>query len=74
MQALSASRDRDFRNAAMLRDLGVAYAKTGQGGMASLVTAERFALSGRLDDALIHATRAAGLCRGGPPLTIARRM
>jgi predicted Zn-dependent protease len=65
LQALSASRDRDFRNGAMLRDLGVAYAKTGQNGMASLVTAERFALSGRLDDALIHATRAAGLLPRG---------
>jgi predicted Zn-dependent protease len=68
LQALSTARDRDFRNPMMLRDLAVAYAKTGQDGMASLVTAERFALMGRLPDALIHANRAAGLLpRGSTP-------
>ena len=65
LEALSTARDRDFRNAMMLRDLAVAYAKTGQNGMASLVTAERFALTGRLSDALIHANRALGLLPRG---------
>ncbi|MDX5412637.1 MAG: tetratricopeptide repeat protein, partial [Rhodobacterales bacterium] len=65
LEALSTARDRDFRNPMMLRDLAVAYARTGQDGMASLVTAERFALMGRLPDALIHANRAAGLLPRG---------
>lgn len=70
---LTAARDRDFRNAAMLRDLAVAYAKTGQEGMAALVTAERFALQGRLPDALIHANRAVGLLpRGSAPFNRAQ--
>jgi predicted Zn-dependent protease len=68
LQALQTARDRDFRNPMMLRDLAVAYAKTGQDGMASLVTAERFALTGRLEDALIHASRAVDLLpRGSAP-------
>ena len=73
LEALSAARDRDFRNPTMLRDLAVAYAKTGQDGMASLVTAERFALLGRLPDALIHATRASALLpRGSAPFNRAQ--
>lgn len=73
LEALITARDRDFRNPLMLRDLAVAYAKTGQNGMASLVTAERFALMGRLPDALIHANRAAGLLpRGSAPFNRAQ--
>lgn len=73
LEALTASRDRDFRNAMMLRDLAVAYARAGQEGMASLVTAERFALQGRLADALIHANRAVGLLpRGSAPFNRAQ--
>ena len=73
LQALTTARDRDFRNAMMLRDLAVAYARTGQDGMASLVTAERFALMGRLPDALIHANRALGLLpRGSAPFNRAQ--
>jgi len=48
-----------------MRDLGVAHAKTGSPGMASVVTAERYALQGRLEDAAIHATRASGLLPRG---------
>jgi predicted Zn-dependent protease len=48
-----------------MRDLAVAYAKSGQNGMASLVTAERYAMIGRLEDAEIHATRASGLLPNG---------
>ncbi len=55
---LEASRTRDFRDARVLRDLGSAYAQTGQHGMASLAAAERYALSNRMDDAEIHARRA----------------
>ena len=58
MQVLEKARTIDFRDGAMLRDLSVAYARSGQRGMASVVTAERYALMGRMDDALIHAKRA----------------
>ena len=52
----------------MLRDLAVAYAKTGNTGMASEATAQRYALQGRLHDAGIHANRALGLLpRGSAP-------
>lgn len=73
LDALVTARGRDFRNQMMLRDLAVAYAKTGQDGMASLVTAERYALMGRLPDALIHANRASGLLpRGSAPFNRAQ--
>ncbi len=65
--ALSKARDRDFRSASLLRDLAQAYAKTGNMPMASLLTAERYALQGKLEDAKLHAERAAGqLPRGAP--------
>ncbi len=68
LPVLEKSRSRDFRDGSMLRDLSVAYAKTGKPGMAALVTAERYALSGRLEDAGIHAKRAVGLLpRGSGP-------
>lgn len=58
----------DYRDGSMLRDLSVAYAKSGQTGMAALVTAERYALRGRLSDAGIHAKRASDLlARGSGP-------
>ncbi|MHA6261608.1 M48 family metalloprotease [Arenibacterium sp. CAU 1754] len=62
---LEKARARDFRDARLLRDLSVAYAKTGQPGMAAMVTAERYAIQGRLDDAGIHAKRATGLLPRG---------
>ncbi|MEM6371339.1 MAG: M48 family metalloprotease [Pseudomonadota bacterium] len=65
LPALERARAIDFRDGSMLRDLSVAYARTGQTGMASLVTAERYALRGRLDDAGIHAKRATGLLAEG---------
>ncbi|SLN36035.1 TPR repeat-containing protein YfgC precursor [Falsiruegeria litorea R37] len=60
LATLEKARDREARDARMLRDLGVAYASTGQNGMASLVTAERYALQGRSEDAELHARRAVG--------------
>jgi predicted Zn-dependent protease len=63
--ALERAREIDFRDGSMLRDLSVAYAKTGQRGMASLITAERYALRGNLKDAGIHAKRATGLLPEG---------
>jgi len=62
---LEQARAIDFRDGSMLRDLSVAYARSGQRGMASLVTAERYALSGRLEDAGIHAKRATDLLPEG---------
>ncbi len=67
LSVLKTSRQKDFRNIRMLRDLAVAYSKTGQNGMASLITAERFALQGKTKDAKIHARRALdNLPRGSP--------
>ena len=65
LPALERARRIDFRDGSMLRDLSVAYARTGQRGMASLITAERYALRGRLEDAGIHAKRATGLLPEG---------
>jgi len=68
LDTLERARARDFRDARVLRDLSLAYARNGQQGMAALVTAERFALAGRLDDAGLHARRAViQLRRGSPP-------
>lgn len=58
--ALEKARARDPQDARMMRDLAMAYAKSGNNGMASLATAERYAIQGRLKDADIHAKRAAG--------------
>jgi predicted Zn-dependent protease len=65
LNALEKSRRQDFRDGSMLRDLATAYAKSGQTGMAVLISAERSALSGRLKDAGIHAKRASGLLAEG---------
>lgn len=65
LDVLEKARARDFRNGRLLRDLGQAYAQNGQNGMASLSTAERYALGGRLRDAEIHARRASGLLPRG---------
>lgn len=65
LKALENSRSRDFTDARVLRDLAQTYAKLGRNGMASVVTAERYALRGRLKDARIHAKRAADLLPRG---------
>ncbi|MFQ6552458.1 M48 family metalloprotease [Aestuariibius insulae] len=65
LDALERARARDGEDPRILRDLGQAYAKAGNNGMASLVTAERYALSGRLQDAALHAERASGLLPRG---------
>ena len=68
LRTLEEARDRDWRDNRVLRDLAVAYAKTGNTGMASEATAQRYALQGRLHDAGIHANRALGLLpRGSAP-------
>jgi predicted Zn-dependent protease len=67
LRALTDARSRDGRDPRMLRDLAVAYARAGNNGMASSVTAERYALVGNLKTAKIHAERAVGLLPTGSP-------
>ncbi|MCF2903730.1 M48 family metalloprotease [Octadecabacter sp. CECT 8868] len=68
VRTLERARALDGQSSGVLRDLGQAYALTGQPGLASLATAERYALQGRMEDAVIHATRAADrLPRGSAP-------
>ncbi|MCE8518690.1 M48 family metalloprotease [Ruegeria pomeroyi] len=67
LEVLERARAREYRDLRMLRDLAVAYAKLGNNGMASMVTAERYALQGRPEDALIHAKRAVGALPTGSP-------
>lgn len=68
VRTLERARALDGQSSAILRDLGQAYARTDQPGLASLATAERYALQGRLDDAIVHAQRASDrLPRGSAP-------
>lgn len=67
LQVLERAQARDGNDTRMLRDLAVAYARAGQNGMASVVTAERYAVQGRLKDAAVHANRALGLLPRGSP-------
>ena len=65
LSAMERARARDFRDSRLLRDMSLAYAKLGQNGMAAVVTAERYALLGRMDDAGLHAKRAVALLPRG---------
>ncbi len=65
LKTLKRSYARDPRDGRMLRDLGVAYAKTGNPGMASITTAERYALASNFKLAAVHATRAEKLLPQG---------
>ncbi len=65
VQVLEKSRALDGRDARVVRDLAAAHAKLGNRGMASVLTAERYAMSGRLKDASIHAKRASDLLPRG---------
>jgi predicted Zn-dependent protease len=65
LPVLEKARARDGQDARVLRDLAQSYAKLKQPGMASVVTAERYALQGRMKDAGIHAKRAVGLLPRG---------
>jgi len=65
VRTLERARALDAHSSSTLRDLAQAYARTGQPGLASLATAERYVLQGRANDARLHATRAADrLSRG----------
>ncbi|MEM1428440.1 MAG: M48 family metalloprotease [Pseudomonadota bacterium] len=65
LEVLQRARARDPYNPALLRDLAQAQARLGQRGAASLSTAERYALAGRLKDAAIHAKRATDILPRG---------
>ena len=65
LRTLEQARARDGRDPRMMRDLATAYARAGNNGMASVTTAERYAILGDLKNAAIHAKRAAGLLPQG---------
>lgn len=65
LRTLEKARSLDFRDGRILRDLAVAYAKTGNPGMAAVASGERYALQGRMKDAGIQAKRALGLLPEG---------
>jgi len=67
VEVLEAARARDRYNSGLLRDLAVAYARTGDHGRASLATAERYALRRDHAGAAVHANRAAGQLPVGSP-------
>ena len=67
LTVLTKARALDDADASTLRNLGVVYSRLGQPGNASLATAERFVLLGRLRDAEIHAKRAAARLSEGSP-------
>ena len=65
LSVLKKAREIDFRNTRLLRDLAITYSQLGKNNMAALVTAERYALTGNIKDAIIHARRASkGLPNG----------
>lgn len=59
LPVLVSARTKDVADARVLRDLAVAYARSKKPGMASVVTAERYMIQGRPNDARLHAKRAA---------------
>ncbi|MEM9496751.1 MAG: M48 family metalloprotease [Pseudomonadota bacterium] len=58
LEYLETARARDARDGRVLRDLARAYAQQGKRGMASVVTAERYAMYNKMEDAALHARRA----------------
>jgi predicted Zn-dependent protease len=67
LEVLTRAQARDPFDPRMLRDLGLAHARAGQPGLAAAVTAERYAILGRMDDAEALANRAIALLPQGSP-------
>lgn len=67
LEALSKARDLDELSSRLLHDLALAHAKIGNRGMAALITAERFSLMGRFNDAKHQAEIAGALLPEGSP-------
>ncbi|MEO0819320.1 MAG: hypothetical protein AAF074_02740, partial [Pseudomonadota bacterium] len=67
LNVLERARRADPGDASMMRSLAVAYDRAGDRGMATLLTAERYAVTGRREDALLHAKRATRILPDGSP-------
>lgn len=67
LKVLKAARSADLADASALRNLAVAYDRAGDRGMATLSTAERYALVGNLRNAIPLARRAAKILPEGSP-------
>lgn len=67
LAVLQEAQSADRGDASALRDLALAFARAGDTGMATLATAERFALVGRSRDAVLHAKRASKILPQGSP-------
>ena len=67
LEVLQNARRRDLGDATALRALATAYSRAGDQGMAGLATAERYALTGHIRDARVHARRAASVMPEGSP-------
>ena len=65
LKILQKARNLDNRDARILRDIGTAFARSGQQGQAVLAIAERYALQGNMQNAAIQAKRAEDLLPRG---------
>jgi predicted Zn-dependent protease len=65
LKILQKARNLDNRDARILRDIGTAFARSGQQGQAVLAIAERYALQGNMENAAIQAKRAEDLLPRG---------
>jgi predicted Zn-dependent protease len=67
LEVLESARRADSGDISLLRDLAVAYDRAGERGMATLLTAERLAVGGDREDAVLLAGRASALLPEGSP-------
>lgn len=67
LQVLKDARTDDLADVAALRDLATAYSRAGDQGMATLATAERYALVGDAESAVSLAKRASKILPNGSP-------
>lgn len=67
LAVLQDARNDDLADVAVLRDLATAYDRAGDTGMATLATAERYALVGNVINAISLARRAANIMPEGSP-------
>ena len=67
LRILKAARSADLADLSALRALSTAYERAGNRGMATLATAERYALTGDIESAIVLAKRAAGILPKGSP-------
>lgn len=67
LKVLQSARADDLADASALRDLALAYQRAGDDGMATLATAERYALNGDVKGAVRQARRAQRILREGSP-------